>query len=216
MDRTTKREEIRIYNDADFLQSFKVSLIEMKMNEQGALERVASYDRSAKPYLRVGPRISRDVMPYSFQKVRIVKRGKPEAGEYRSHLLIEALTQVNTDQESGIFIRPNFKYIIPVFVRQEHTPADISLGKPQASANGNLQLLLQRVGEGSVSGDLVITDKNNQELYRANQVSVYPEIAVRTIETSLVFDQLKGQPISVQFQDPSKDNEILLQQVLTL
>lgn len=216
MDETTKREEIRIYNEADFLQSFKVSLIEMKMNDEGALQRVESYEHSAQPYLRIGPRISRDVKPYSFQKVRIIKRGKPKNGEYRSHLMVEALTQVKTDQESGIFVRPNFKYIIPIFVVQGKEQSELSLGEPQATEDGNLRLVLKRAGEGSVSGNLVITDKNNEELYRANQVSVYPEIASRTIETSLVFNELKGRPISVQFHDPSNDDEIVMQQVLTL
>lgn len=216
MDESTKREEIRIYNEADFLQSFKVSLVEMKMNEAGALERVESYENSAKPYLRIGPRISRDVKPYSFQKVRIVRKGKPKDGEYRSHLMVEALTEIKTDQESGIFVRPNFKYIIPIFVKQGEDQSEVAFGDAQATEEGNLQLVLKRAGEGSVSGNLVITDKNNEELYRANQVSVYPEVESRTINTTLVLAELKGKPISIQFQDPTNDNEIVMQQVITL
>lgn len=215
MDEDTKREEIRIYNDADFLQSFKVSLVEMKMNEEGALIRVDSYEHSAKPFLRVGPRISRDVKPYSFQKVRIVKKGKPQQGEYRSHLMVEALTEVKTEQESGIVVRPNFKYIIPVFVTQQKSPSDIRIGETQTTESGHLQLTLLRKGEGSVSGNVVITDKNNEELYRANQVSVYPEVTARTIVTSLLVSELQEQPISIQFQDPTNDNEILTENVIT-
>lgn len=74
LDESSRRDEIRIYNDSDILQSFKVTLIEMEMNEQGALVTVNKYANSAKPFLRVGPRISRDVKPHTFQKVRIIKK----------------------------------------------------------------------------------------------------------------------------------------------
>ncbi|MCY7293833.1 fimbria/pilus periplasmic chaperone [Alteromonas sp. a30] len=216
LDEEVRRDEIRIYNESDTLQSYRVSLIEMKMNAEGSLVEVEEYERSAQPYLRIGPRISRDVKPHSFQKVRIIKRKTPKAGEYRSHLMVEAITQDPIKQVSGIFIRPNLKYVIPIFVRHGQEPAELRFGKPGVTEDGKLNLVLNRLGASSVSGNIVVRDKNNEELYRANQVSVYPEINSRQLNTELLAKDLEGQAISLILEDPSNDDEVVVQQVVKL
>lgn len=216
LDEDTRRDEIRIYNESDGLQSFKVSLIEMEMNEEGSLVQVEKYENSAQPYLRIGPRVSRDVKPHSFQKVRIIKKKTPKQGEYRSHLVVEALTQEPIKQVSGIFIRPNLKYVIPIFVRQGQEPSELRIDKPGVTEDGKLDIILSKVGNSSVSGNIVVLDKNNEELFRANQVSVYPEVEKRHLATELLVEDIKGHPISVVFEDPTNDNEIITQQVITL
>ncbi|UAA39857.1 hypothetical protein KIH87_05750 [Paraneptunicella aestuarii] len=216
LDETTSRDEIRIYNDSDVLQSFKVSLIEMEMNEEGSLIEVESYAKSAKPYLRIGPRISRDVKPHTFQKVRIIKKESPKAGEYRSHLVVEALNQEPVKQVSGIFIRPNLKYVIPVFVVQGQEGGELQFGEPVVTDEGKLDLVMTRTGEGSVSGNIVVTDKNSEEIYRANQVSIYPELSRRMLKTELNIADFKGQSLTFMLEDPKQDNEIVVQRVLTL
>lgn len=212
LDDSTRRDEIRIYNEADILQSFKVTLIEMEMNEEGSLVPVDSYEKSAQPYLRVGPRISRDVKPYTFQKVRIIKKKTPEPGEYRSHLLVEALTQEPVKQVSGIFIRPNIKYVIPIFVIQGEERAELEFGTPITDEEGKLKLVINRRGTGSVSGNIIINDKNDEELFRANQISIYPELNSRSVITSLNHKDLLGQPVSLLFEN--HQNEIITQQVI--
>lgn len=216
LDEETRRDEIRIYNESDGLQSFKVSLIEMKMNEEGSLVEVKDYEKSAKPYLRIGPRVSRDVKPHSFQKVRIIKKKTPKEGEYRSHLVVEALTQEPIKQVSGIFIRPNLKYVIPIFVKQGQEASELRIEPPTITEDGKLNLVLGKAGDSSISGNIVVLDKNNEELFRANQVSVYPEVERRHLVTEVLAKDIKGQPISVAFEDPTKDNEIIMQQVITL
>lgn len=216
LDESTRRDEIRIYNDSDILQSFKVSLIEMQMTEDGSLVEVESYEKSAEPYLRIGPRISRDVPPYSFQKVRIIKKGSPKPGEYRSHLVIEALNQEPIKQVSGIFIRPNLKYVIPIFVIQGQGKSTMEFGEPLISENGTLGLTLKRQGAGSISGNIIIADKNNEEIFRANQVSIYPELSFRTLDTELLLQDLKGKPITFKFEDSNINDEVTIQQVITL
>ena len=216
LDEENRRDEIRIYNESDTLQSYRVSLIEMQMNEEGSLVEVEEYDRSAQPYLRIGPRISRDVKPHSFQKVRIIKSKSPKAGEYRSHLVVEAITQDPIKQVSGIFIRPNLKYVIPIFVRQSQEAGELRFGAPEVLEDGKLTLNLSKVGQGSVSGNVVVLDKNNEELYRANQISIYPELSHRQLKTELLASDIAGQAISLVFEDPTLDNERTVQQVVKL
>lgn len=126
------------------------------------------------------------------------------------------MSQEPVKQVSGIFIRPNLKYVIPIFVVQGQEKGELEFGHPTSAEDGKLDLVINRIGVGSVSGNIVITDKNNDELFRANQVSIYPELTKRSLKTDLVFKDLLGQPLSLLFEDPTNENEVIVQQVITL
>ncbi|CAM3933482.1 hypothetical protein PSBY109024_00170 [Pseudoalteromonas byunsanensis] len=191
-----RRQEFRIYNDSDRLQSFRVMLTEMQMHEAGHLEAVDEYALSAKDYLRIGPRVARDIPPQSFARIRIIKKGVKEKGEFRSHLMVESLTSEVVKQVSGVFIQPNVKYIIPVFIKNysAEEKAKATLKKHFISSEDNmLNLVFSREGVGSFSGNLVVKDEQGNELYRANQVSIYPELNQRTFKTDIDAKKISGE-----------------------
>ena len=215
-DEETRRDEIKIYNESNILQSYKVSIIEMEMTEEGSLVEIESSQSSAAPFLRVGPRVSRDVKPYTFQKVRIIKKKSPKPGEYRSHLVVEALAKEPVKQVSGVFIRPNIKYVIPIIIRQGVEKAELEFGTPNTTDDGMLELVLNRKGNTSINGNIVVTDKNDEEIYRANQVSVYQELVSRKLKTDLKKEDMAGQTLSLLFEDPNNEDEVLVRQVVKM
>ncbi|MCO7197685.1 hypothetical protein [Pseudoalteromonas sp. OANN1] len=194
-EKNDRRAEFRIYNDSDKLQSFRVNLTEMQMHEAGHLEMVDEYPLSAKEFLRIGPRIARDIPPKSFARIRLIKKSVREKGEFRSHVLVESLTSETVKQVSGVFVQPNIKYIIPVFIRNysDEERASVALKNHFFDdADGKLKLTFLRKGLGSFSGNLVIKDEEGKELYRANQISIYPELNQRTFRTELKREQVSG------------------------
>ncbi|MCF6435629.1 hypothetical protein [Pseudoalteromonas sp. MMG022] len=208
-----RRAELKIYNESNRLQSYRILLTEMEMNQEGNLVPVEEYTYSAKEYLRVGPRIVRDIPPNSFARIKLIKKGVKERGEFRSHLLIEAIKTEVAKQVAGVFIQPNIKYVIPVFVRNypDEEKASVVLEKHFVDKNTKaLSLTFKREGLGSYSGNLVVKDMNGKELYRVNQVSIYPELQRRTFNTTISADESK-QPLSVVFESLEQGNEIQFQ-----
>ncbi|MFT2111706.1 hypothetical protein [Marinomonas sp. 2405UD68-3] len=192
-DEKDRRQEFRIYNDSNELQSFRVTLTEMKMHKAGHLESVVDYPLSAKKYLRVGPRISRNIPAKSFAKIRLIKKEVNDIGEFRSHIVVESIKTEAEKKSSGISIQPNIKYVIPVFIRNysSERKAKVTLKKHRYD-NENLSLLFSRNGIGSFSGNLVIQDEKGNELYRANQVSIYPELNQREFRTNIKRNSFSG------------------------
>lgn len=190
-----RRKEFRIYNDSNQLQSFRVTLTEMKMHDAGHLEGVEEYKFSAKNYLRIGPRIVRDIPPNNFARIRLIKKGVKQKGEFRSHLMIESLTSEVAKKVSGVFVQPNIKYIIPVFVRNfsDDEKSTISLTSHFIEpTNRTLSLIFKRKGISSFSGNLVVHNQNGKEIYRANQVSIYPELQQRIFRTDIKEESIDG------------------------
>ncbi|WP_440056603.1 hypothetical protein ACSLBF_21070 (plasmid) [Pseudoalteromonas sp. T1lg65] len=186
-EKSDRRQEFKIYNDSEKLQSFRVTLTEMTMDLNGNLEPADEYALSAKEYLRVGPRVVRDVPPKGFARIRLIKKGLKSEGEFRSHLMIESLTSERVKKVSGVFIQPNFKYIIPVFLKNysAEKKAKVTLSKHYYSENKKLLLEFKREGIGSFTGNLVVSTKDGKELFRINQVSIYPELDTRIFKTDI-------------------------------
>ncbi|MFL5319107.1 MAG: molecular chaperone, partial [Myxococcaceae bacterium] len=90
---------ITLVNNGQKAQTYRLSLVEMKMNDDGKLEPVPAgqaVDHSAAQYIRFSPR-QVTLEPKTTQTVRLQLRLPAELarGEYRSHLMLRALPDVD-------------------------------------------------------------------------------------------------------------------------
>ena len=113
-----KRDDLSVFNPTSDFQSYRLTVEDFTMTPQGQLHRSPDFAASAKNMLRVGPRLGRNIAPNNSQKFRVMLKGRnlPD-GEYRSHIVVEALLPP-MPADDGVYARPNIKYSIPVIFRK--------------------------------------------------------------------------------------------------
>lgn len=209
-----KHSDLRLYNISDKFSSFRVQVIDMKMDEDGVLTAADKFAYSAKQLLRVGPRLSRNVTPNSYQKIRIRSRNSKVQGEFRSHLLIEEILAPFEGDIKGMILRPKLKMIIPIFV---------SNGKQQVSVNvtdfnflpktHELTFVIHRTGNQSAFGNVFIQNKQGERVFRLNSVGIYREIDKRLMTVKLPETTKSVKGLAFTFEG-SDGTSILFQQTL--
>ncbi|TMP28125.1 hypothetical protein CWB99_01450 [Pseudoalteromonas rubra] len=216
LDQETRRGELRIYNTSDSLQSYRVSLIDMEMDATGSLKIADQYQFSAKPYLRVGPRVAKDVLPKQFQKIRLMKKGKIPDGEFRAHLMVEALSASSSQPQSGaVTVRANYKVIIPVFIKNTSSSTELTFGAVAFSKDTkNMLVSLHKQGPGHTSANLVVME-GEEELFRINQFSLYPELSQRDMSLPLEYQSLIDKKLTLRLEDV-ESKELLKEQTVTI
>ncbi|WP_155946182.1 hypothetical protein [Pseudoalteromonas rubra] len=202
LDQDMRRGELRIYNTSDSLQSYRISLIDMQMDKEGILKFAQQYEFSAKPYLRVGPRVAKDVLPKQFQKVRLMKKGKIPEGEFRAHLMVEALSGDDPTEQSGaIQVKANYKVVIPVFIKNTSSVTELSISDITFSKDAsNLIVRLNKQGPGHTSANLVVKEAE-EELFRVNQFSLYPELSQRDMTLPIEYKEVASKKLTIQLED---------------
>lgn len=176
------REQLNALNATPEFQSYRVSFVDMKMDEQGQLVVAENFSRSAKPFLRIGPRIGKNIPPSNTQKFRVMLRKKPEqTGEYRTHIALETLLPVPENHEKGVLVQANFKYLIPVIVRYGEPTATASIehAKFNSDSEGgkSIDFVLAREGVRSIYGDIDIIDPQTKHMLKKQKgFGVYPEV----------------------------------------
>jgi len=171
----TRSAQVTLANRGSATATFRISLIDMVMNETGQMSEIpATEAQSATSLVRYAPR-QIDIAPGAHQVVRLSLR-KPASladGEYRSHMFFHALPPESagrsvTDEtdlannELRIQLIPIYGVTIPVIVRQGTLAlrADIT-DTVHLPTSGDLperlQITLNRDGEISAFGDLLAT-----------------------------------------------------------
>ena len=194
--------EILVINGGDQTATFRVSLLDLAMDERGNTSTLegAPGAFSAQPFIRFSPR-QVTLAPGASQSVRIQVR-KPEhmaPGEYRSHLQFQAMPKAETKETArenpehlSVNIRAVFGLSIPVIVR--HGPTQVQCSLSQLSLQGGpdrcrLGLFLLRQGNRSCYGDLVATwhpaGGKAVPVGRFNGIAVYANLAQRELEMGL-------------------------------
>jgi hypothetical protein len=160
-----RSSELVLVNRGDSIATYRLSIVEMRMDAHGHLERVPvneTVPTSAKGMIRFSPR-QVTISPGGSQRVRvaIVKpAGLPE-GEYRSHLLLEAvpsgIQSLSTNDSTALSVRFNVvgAVTLPVIVRHGQLDAAASLGQPELR-NGQVLVNLKRTGDRSIRGDVTV------------------------------------------------------------
>ena len=182
----TRAAEVNLINNGDAPGVYRVSFTDSEMNGQGELRDRLEPPWSAKGLVRHAPRTV-TLAPGASQVVRLQVR-KPEGlpeGEYRSHLLFQAVPNATPAAEAGQGLAMEVQAVmavsIPVFVRHGALTGACALENPALSPDRRrLTVTIARQGPCSTYGDLVATwtpaTGKPVQVGRANGVAVYGEI----------------------------------------
>lgn len=170
----SRSAEVTLINIGTQTATYRISFVQMRMAETGALQEVAGAgpdERFADHMIRFSPR-QVTLAPHVAQTVRLQVRKPADlaAGEYRSHLLFRAVPPAATAEASSepspgiqIALTQIYGVTIPVIVRHGETAAQVSLsnlslGPPsRPDETAVLHLAMNRSGDRSVYGNLAVT-----------------------------------------------------------
>lgn len=168
-----RSEEINLANTGKDTAKYNVSIIEYRMREDGSFQEITEPDPGqnfAGKYLRFFPRMV-VLAPNEAQvvKIQVTKVNELAPGEYRSHVYFRAVPDTKPLGEgeikkdsSAIAVRlvPIFGITIPVIIRVGESTVNLSLSdlsfEQVNDTTPRLKLVLNRAGNMSVYGDLVV------------------------------------------------------------
>jgi P pilus assembly chaperone PapD len=209
LEKNQRASQLELINNGKDTVTYRISLVNYRMSETGEITPIdnpGSGEQFADKMLRFSPR-QVTLEPGASQTIRIMVR-KPAGlpvGEYRSHLRIERLpdpkgqssieTQKgNGKNEIGVVLTPLIGASIPVIVRNGDTGAtvklsNLELGKPAPDEAPILSVVMERMGNQSVFGDLTVafvpTSGTEQVLAQINGVAVYTPNPLRRVKIAL-------------------------------
>lgn len=201
-----KSQELNLANTGKDTARYLISMIEIKMKEDGTFEQVTVPDSGqqfASKYIRFFPR-SVTLGPGEVQtiKVQVTKQNLLTPGEYRSHIYFRAipaetpLGETNVaDDPSGISVRliPVFGISIPVIIRSGTSNAAVTLSDARLETSPDglpmLNMAFNRTGNMSVYGDLTIQYISRQgKVMKAGEIkgiAVYTPTTSRRVKIAL-------------------------------
>ena len=233
----TRSNVVTLVNNGSESATYRISVIEMRMREDGGFERIAegadqSTVRSSKGMFRYAPR-QIELQPGQTQSIRILLRKPPELpeGEYRSHLFIQAIPKEGAgrsvenlggsgDLSINLTIIPGVT--LPVIVRHGDLSATATLSDfslipaVEGKSNPALSFRINRNGARSVYGDLTATyypaaRNNGVVVSQIKLLAVYVPNAARTVVMQLMLPEgteLAGGKIEVKFTTPPSEGAV--------
>lgn len=236
-----RNASVRLINNGAEAATFRLSLVYQRMTEDGRLEPVAAPgpgEQDAGQLLLFAPKVVR-LAPGSQQTVRIVVRRPPDlaAGEYRSHLLIQAVPPAPAPASlegllgaggrgghTTVRLIPVLGVAVPVIVRHGPTTASVTLsglaldlpaapGEPPV-----LTAVLRRSGNQSVYGDLTASFLRNgaaRVVGSVKGVAAYTPNAWRRVRVPLALPpglELRGGQLVLTYSRPAEDGGGILAQ----
>lgn len=224
--------QLGLVNKGSATATYRISVVNMRMEKNGNMVEIAEPDEGQKfadRLFRYSPR-QVTLAPGASQAIRILLR-KPkdlEPGEYRSHLMMRAVPDVESQSveapASGAAVRliPVFGIAIPVIVRHGELNQEVSISDMQfipAAEQGQLPRIrfnLDRSGDRSAFGDLTATLKAGGKdvvVARVMRLAVYTPNDSRTVEMTLRVPDgvtLAGNQINVAFRTIADEGATLL------
>ncbi len=206
-----KSEEINLANIGKDTANYIISVIQIRMNEDGTFEKITMPDSAqnfADKNIRFFPR-SVTLGPNEAQsvKVQIIKTNEMAIGEYRSHLYFRANPaptplgeEVVDEKDSVLSVRltPIFGISIPVIIRKGVSTAAVNISKLNMDYKNekgtSVNITFNRTGNMSVYGDVSV--EHTSALGKVTQVGVVKGMAVYTPNSvrrfHLVLDNTTG------------------------
>jgi hypothetical protein len=199
----TKIQELNLANIGTDTARYLVSIMEIRMNEDGSFEQIKVPDTGqqfASKYLRIYPR-NVTIAPGESQlvKVQVVKTDALAPGEYRSHIYIRAVPvekplgdeSIKRDtSEISVKLTAIFGISIPALVRVGENDTKITLTEPTfdtvAGKAPRLGVTLNRTGLMSSYGDLTVECISASG--KVSEVGMVKGIAVYTPNTKRRFN----------------------------
>lgn len=200
-----KMQELNLANIGKDSARYVLSMVEMRMKEDGSFERIATPDSGqnfASSYIRFFPR-SVVLAPNESQlvKVQVSKTDQLPAGEYRSHIYFRAerddkpLGEIEAVVDSGsisISLVPIFGITIPIIVRVGEVSAEVKLTDAEFMQKDTLMVLsmnMHRSGNKSVYGNIKVEHVAENGMTtivgQANGISVYTPNKMRHFEMKI-------------------------------
>ncbi len=220
--------DLNLANIGDDTATYAISLIQIKMTEEGGFETVTEPEegqRFASPYMRYFPRtVTLGPSEAQTVKIQLSRSGGLEPGEYRSHLYFRAVPkekplgeeeEVISDPSSiSVKLTPIFGITIPAIIRVGQASASVTVTEPQLKsgddAEPRLAIVFNRSGNYSVYGDLAVDHVSLQGTMTrvgiANGVAVYTPNTRRRFEFNLINTEgldLKSGRLIITFSAPS-------------
>lgn len=168
-----KTQELNLANTGTDTARYVISMIEMRMKEDGSFEQITQPDstgRYASDYVRFFPH-SVTLAPNEAQvvKMQLLRSALLKEGEYRSHIYFRALPQSNplgeeqkSASNSGIAVQltPVFGISLPVIIRKGTSATEVNLADVKlmnaTDGSSSISMELQRTGNMSVYGDVQV------------------------------------------------------------
>ncbi len=235
----TRSELLNLVNKGSETATYRITLINMRMSEDGNMTEIAKPDPGqafADRLVRYSPR-QVTLEPGASQAIRLVVR-KPKdlpAGEYRSHMMFRAVPNVqsqsieSTGDGAAVTLIPVFGIAIPVIVRHGEVSYSVSVDNATfvpPAREGELPRLrfdLNRSGNRSAFGDLTATltsDGNEVVLGEIKRLAVYTPNKKRTVEMILrVPDgvKLSGNMLKLTYKTiPDEGSRLMGETAITL
>lgn len=169
----TKRiDELNLANSGHDTARYVISLMHLRMKEDGNFEEITQPDSGAAfadRYLRFFPH-SVTLGPNESQvvKIQLIRLNELAAGEYRSHIYFRAiphekpLGEKDTAGNAGISVRlvPVFGISIPVIIRVGNPVAKVDLSDLSLEIGKDslpvLKMIFHRAGNSSVYGNIAV------------------------------------------------------------
>ncbi len=229
----TRSAQVTLVNQGGETSNFRISFIRQNMTESGDFVEVAESEAGlfSDPMIRYSPR-QVSLPPGQSQVIRLLLRkpGDLTDGEYRSHMLFQALPSpastsvgnVAGSSSDGISIEliPIVGVSIPVIVRHGDLNSTVTLTNPEITLSndptGSLKISvdINRQGNSSAYGDFRATFNPNEGqpiiIAQANSVAVYANINKRHFEMPITVPtgfQLSNGVIDIVFIKSGSDAE---------
>lgn len=239
-DRNQRTAQLDLINNGTEAVTYRIRLINRRMSETGEFADVdtpAPGEQFVGDMLRYSPR-QVVLAPGTSQAVRMLLR-KPAGlapGEYRSHLLFEAVPDARPlapeprakPSEEGLEIKLKalISVSIPVIVRHGETAANVAISglELHKSASGQpavLSFTIQRSGSRSVYGDLFVgftpAGDREQQVGGAKGVAVYTPNPVRRAKLELKSPSFARGTLRLVYRErPEDGGKTLAEAVLRL
>jgi hypothetical protein len=206
-DGSTRSIDLNLANTGKDTATFSISLVQIRMTEEGSFETITEPDpgqKFADRFIRYFPR-SVTLGPNEAQvvKVQVTRRSQLEKGEYRSHFYFRAEKkakplgeeeEIVEDNAISVKLTPVFGITIPVIIRMGDLSASVKLsGLNLISDKGKapvLQINFNRSGDKSVYGSLSVThvseDGTTTEVGLAKGIAVYTPNNIRKFNLNLI------------------------------
>ena len=175
---SVRSAQVQLFNRGAEDATYRISVIRMRMDEKGGMQKVVepmAGELFADELIRFSPR-QVVIPPGGTQTVRVQLRKPAElaAGEYRSHLLFQALppaapiSKSTDDRGFRVTLRPIVSISIPLIVLQGATISTIAIEHAQlhppakSGEKSSVSFELARSGSRSTYGDITVSRKTGR------------------------------------------------------
>jgi len=195
-------QEVKLINRGNETTTYRISFQNLKMNPDGTYDEINETNKGdekfADKFVKFSPK-KVTLKPGETQTIRLMVNRPKDKAEYRSHLLFreevpasfgnDIEKKAKGDKNISVTLRPVFGISIPVIIsnsnsKSEVTIDDVALETDAKTKNKFVSMTLNRQGDSSVNGSVVVT-LNNKEIGSVSNVSVYNPYPSRTLKVNL-------------------------------